>query len=235
MSAPVDLTDPVAPVVQLTDLSRFFPGPPVVEVLNDIDLTIEAGEYVSMVGPSGSGKSTLLHILGLLDTPTTGTYRLDGLDTAELSDNDRAALRCERIGFVFQGFHLLAHRTTTENVELAELYSPTAPRRGRRERAVEALERVGLGHRLDSYPTTLSGGERQRVAIARAVMATPSLLLADEPTGNLDTETSDSILALFGDLHDQGLTVAVVTHDRSVAARAHRQITIVDGRVRSDA
>jgi putative ABC transport system ATP-binding protein len=139
----LELADPVAPVVQLTDLARSFPGPPLVDVLEDIDLTISAGEYVSIVGPSGSGKSTLLNILGLLDTPTAGIYRLDGIDTAEFSDNDRAAVRCERIGFVFQGFHLMAHRTTTENVELAELYSPTAPRRGRRERAIDALERVG--------------------------------------------------------------------------------------------
>lgn len=222
-----------APVVQLAAIGRSFPGATIVEALRDVDLTIGSGDYISIVGPSGSGKSTLLNILGLLDRATAGTYLLDGFDTGTLTEVDRAALRGARIGFVFQGIHLLPHLTATENVEMAELYSPTAVRSGRRDRARSALERVGLDHRLDAYPSTLSGGERQRVAIARAVVANPSLLLADEPTGNLDTASSASILELFGDLHSQGLTLAVITHDEVVARHAQRRVSIIDGRLRS--
>jgi putative ABC transport system ATP-binding protein len=219
------------PVVELSSVSRSFPGPPEVQAVIDVDLVIEAGEYVSIVGPSGSGKSTLLHLLGLLDVPTAGTYRLDGEDTSQMTEGERAAWRGRKIGFVFQAFHLLPHRTVLENVALAMVYTGV-PRRERGDRARLALERVGLAHRVDFSPATLSGGERQRVAIARALVGGPSLLLADEPTGNLDSVTAGSILDLFDSLHDQGLTLAVVTHDDTVSRRAQRRVGTVDGRVR---
>ncbi len=215
-------------VVELQDVSRTFPGTPPVEALKPANLAVQQGEYLAIVGPSGSGKSTMLHLLGLLDTPTGGTYFLDGVDTGALTERQRAGMRSSRIGFVFQSFHLLSHRTTVENVMLAEVYRPGSAK-GRRERAVEALEQVGLGHRLDAFPTTLSGGERQRVAVARALVSKPSLLLADEPTGNLDTATGNQILALFETLHSDGLTLAVITHDPEVAQRAQRQVRIRDG------
>lgn len=223
-------TDARPAVVELHQVGRTFPGPPAVEVLVGINLRIEPGDYMSIVGPSGSGKSTLLHLLGLLDTASEGQYLLDGYDTGQLSDADRTAMRGTRIGFVFQAFHLLSSRTALENVMLAELYRLT-DRDRRDERAAAALRRVGLGHRLDAFPDTLSGGERQRVAIARALVGQPSLLLADEPTGNLDSETSQSILELFDELHAGGLTLVVITHDDSVSARAHRHVGIVDGRI----
>ncbi|PZF80984.1 ABC transporter ATP-binding protein [Jiangella anatolica] len=209
-------------------IGRVFAGPPRVEAVRDVDLSIGEGEYLSIIGPSGSGKSTLLHLLGLLDRPSHGTYLLDGVDVSTLSERRRTRVRGERIGFVFQAFHLLPHRTVLENVELAMLYQRT-PRRQRTERARETLERVGLGHRLDFDPLTLSGGERQRVAIARALVARPSLLLADEPTGNLDSGNAASVLDLFDELHAEGLTLAVITHDDGVSARAQRRVRIVDG------
>ncbi|MGH1491109.1 MAG: ABC transporter ATP-binding protein [Acidimicrobiales bacterium] len=215
-------------VVDLRDVSRTFPGTPPVEALKPTNLAVEEGEYLAIVGPSGSGKSTMLHLLGLLDTPTGGTYYLDGVDTGVLSERERAGMRSARIGFVFQSFHLLSHRTNVENVMLAEVYRP-ASGKDRRQRAVDALEQVGLGHRLEAFPTTLSGGERQRVAIARALVSKPSLLLADEPTGNLDTTTGNQIMALFESLHASGLTLAVITHDDEVSARAQRQVRIRDG------
>jgi len=216
------------PVIELRGVGRIFPGPPPVEAFKPSDLTINEGEYVSIIGPSGSGKSTLLHLLGLLDRPTAGTYLLDGIDTGSLGDNARAGLRGSRIGFVFQSFHLLHHRSVLENVELAQIYN-RMPRKQRRQRAENALERVGLAHRLSFTPRTLSGGERQRVAVARALVSEPSLLLADEPTGNLDTETSAEIMDVFDDLHAGGLTLAVITHDLDVSRRAQRQVRIVDG------
>jgi len=220
-----------APVVDLEQVSRRFPGPPPVHALRDVDLRIEVGEYVSIVGPSGSGKSTLLHLVGLLDQPTGGTYRLDGVDTSTLSEAVRAALRGRRIGFVFQAFHLLAHRTVLDNVILATLYNGV-PRRTRRARAERALHQVGLAHRLQFSPGTLSGGERQRVAIARALVAGPSLLLADEPTGNLDTATGDEVMESVERLwREQGLTVILVTHDRAIAERAPRVIEMRDGSI----
>ena len=219
-----------APVVALKGVGRSFPGPPEVHAVIGADLVIEAGEYLSIVGPSGSGKSTLLHLLGLLDQPTAGSYHLDGTDTSEMGEAERAAWRGRKIGFVFQSFHLLAHRTVLENVALAMVYTGV-PRRERGDRARSALERVGLGHRIEFSPSTLSGGERQRVAIARALVSGPSLLLADEPTGNLDSVTAGSILDLFDSLHDQGLTLAVVTHDDAVSRRAQRRVRTVDGRV----
>ncbi|MCP3938772.1 MAG: ABC transporter ATP-binding protein [Actinomycetia bacterium] len=217
-----------APVVELHDLGRTFEGAQPVEALRRADLSVMAGDYVSIVGPSGSGKSTLLHLLGLLDRPTKGSYLLDGIDTADLSDAQRTALRGQRIGFVFQSFHLLSHRTVVENVMLAMLYGDT-PKRQRHNLAISALERVGLGHRLDFVPTLLSGGERQRVAIARAIVAGPSLLLADEPTGNLDQTTSESIMEVFEELQSEGLTVMVITHDSVVAGRARRTVEMLDG------
>lgn len=218
------------PVIELKQVSRTFAGPPPVEALKPSDLVIRPGEYVSIIGPSGSGKSTLLHLLGLLDRPTSGSYLLDGIDTSGLSDDHRAALRGTRIGFVFQSFHLLNHRTVRENVELAQIYN-RMPRSKRRAMAEEALAQVDMSHRLDHTPRTLSGGERQRVAVARALVTEPSLLLADEPTGNLDTQRSAEIMEVFDSLHRSGLTLAVITHDLDVSARAQRQVRIVDGRL----
>jgi putative ABC transport system ATP-binding protein len=216
------------PVILMRDLGLTYPGPPPVTALRPCDLRIDRGEFVTIVGPSGSGKSSLLNIAGLLDTPTRGTYFLDGIDTAAADEAQRAALRSERIGFVFQSFHLLPHRSAQDNVELAMLYQST-PRRARSRRAAAVLTRVGLGHRAHALPTQLSGGERQRVAIARALVAEPSLLLCDEPTGNLDTETASAILDLLDRLHEDGMTIAVITHDAQVAARGQRTITIRDG------
>ncbi|WP_432062951.1 ABC transporter ATP-binding protein [Streptomyces sp. S1] len=216
------------PVVEFTAVGHTYMGPPSVEALQECDLRIEQGEFVTVVGPSGSGKSTLLNIIGLLDRSTTGTYLLDGIDTHAASESRRAALRSKRIGFVFQSFHLLAHRSAMENVELAMVYQ-RVPRRDRRIRAESVLRRVGLSHRLHSLPTQLSGGERQRVAIARALVARPSLLLCDEPTGNLDSRTADSVLGLLRELHTEGMTVVVITHDAHVAAQGQRTITIRDG------
>ncbi|MEE1927532.1 ABC transporter ATP-binding protein [Streptomyces sp. TRM 70351] len=217
------------PVIELRGAGLTYPGPPPVEALRPCTLTVRAGEYVTIVGPSGSGKSTLLNILGLLDVPTAGTYRLNGTDTTAVPDRQRTALRGHRIGFVFQSFHLLPHRTALENVALATVYNQAVPRRQRRARAREALERVGLAHRTDASPPHLSGGERQRVAIARALVARPALLLCDELTGNLDTVTAESVLALLDELHGDGMTVLVITHDPAVAARGRRTVRIRDG------
>jgi putative ABC transport system ATP-binding protein len=219
-----------APVIELCGVARTFSGPPPVPALHPTNLTVAAGDYLAVTGPSGSGKSTLLHLLGLLDRPTAGRYLLDGADTAALADRDRAALRGRRIGFVFQSFHLLPYRTAEENVMLAQLYN-RSPRNGRRAAAREALDRVGLSHRLDALPTTLSGGERQRVAIARALVSRPSLLLADEPTGNLDSTSAASVMGLLDDLHAGGFTILVITHDAQVAAHTRRAVTIRDGRL----
>ena len=225
----------MTPVIDLVGVERTFDGDPPVRVLHGVDLRIGPGESVCIVGPSGSGKSTLLNVLGLLDIPTAGTYRLDGIDVAELSDGERAALRGSKLGFVFQSFHLLSHRSVLENVMLAELYLTDSEARGgastadRRARAVAALERVGLGHRIDFKPPRLSGGERQRAAIARAIVHAPALLLADEPTGNLDSENTTSVLALFDQLRESGLTVCIITHDDHVAEHADRSVRMRDG------
>jgi putative ABC transport system ATP-binding protein len=216
------------PVIELRGLARTYPGPPPVPALRPADLVIDEGDYIAVTGPSGSGKSTLLHLLGLLDSPTRGSYLLDGLDTSALGDRDRSALRGRRIGFVFQSFHLLPYRTALENVLLAELYNQT-PRGGRARAAVDALDAVGLGHRLDALPTTLSGGECQRVAIARALVNRPSLLLCDEPTGNLDSRNAATLMALLDELNTAGFTIVVITHDASVAGRADRTVAISDG------
>jgi ABC-type lipoprotein export system ATPase subunit len=216
------------PVVELRGISRTFDRDPPVHALRGVDLSIWPGEWLAIVGPSGSGKSTLLNVLGLLDRQTEGTYRFDGVDVNELDDLARAGLRGRKIGFIFQAFHLLPHRSVLENVMLAELYVG-APRQGRRERALEALERVGLGDRSDFLPTRPSGGQRQRAAIARSLMAQPSLLLCDEPTGNLDSKSAANVLDILGDLARSGLTLIVITHDESVAARAARRVRIIDG------
>ena len=218
------------PVLELRGAARTFPGPPEVQALKPADLSVERGDYVSIVGPSGSGKSTLLHLLGLLDRPPEGEYLIDGIPTSSASENERAALRGESIGFVFQAFHLLDRRTVLDNVLLATLYSGV-PRLERRERALAALDRVGLSHRIDFHPSVLSGGERQRVAVARAVVADPRVLLADEPTGNLDSVSSGAVLELFDELHREGLTLVVITHDMAVADRARRRVRITDGRL----
>jgi putative ABC transport system ATP-binding protein len=219
-----------APLVELRGVTRSFAGPPEVQALKAVDLRIEAGDYLSIVGPSGSGKSTMLNILGLLDRPSVGEYRLAGELTGVLDDDHRASLRARAIGFVFQAFHLMPRRSVLENVMMPMLYSGT-PRADREERARRSLDRVGLGHRVDSSPTTLSGGERQRVAVARAIVARPALLLADEPTGNLDGTTTGAVMDLFEELLDDGLALVVITHDDHVAARAPRRVRISAGRL----
>ena len=211
----------------------YLMGRVTVEALRGIDLTIGRGEHVAILGPSGSGKSTLMHILGCLDTPTSGTYLLDGREVSGLKRNDLARIRNEKIGFVFQSFNLLAHATALGNVELPLVYKGTN-RREERRRAAALLERVGLGDRLDHRPNELSGGERQRVAVARALVLDPDLVLADEPTGNLDTASGEEIVALFEDLVAEGRTVIVVTHDQDIARSARRIIRLRDGRVEED-
>lgn len=218
-----------ARVLVLNKVGKQYGSEPAVHALIGVDLALERGEWLSITGPSGAGKSTLLNIIGCLDRPTSGSYFIDGVDAAKLTDNERAGLRSRRIGFVFQAFHLLPYRTVLENVMLAEVYRKQSSR-GRRIRALAAIERVGLGHRADFLPAKLSGGEKQRVAIARAIVGSPSLLLCDEPTGNLDSKTSANLLDLFGSLNQEGLTLVVVSHDENVANRAGRRIHIIDGR-----
>ena len=215
-------------VLELRGIGRRFGADPAVDALVNIDLSLYRGDWLSITGPSGAGKSTLLNIIGCLDTPTSGRYFIDGIDTTSLSDDQRAGLRSRRIGFVFQSFHLLPYRSVLENVMLAEVYRHE-PQAGRRDRALAAIERVGLTHRADFLPSKLSGGERQRVAIARALVGSPSLLLCDEPTGNLDSKSSAAILDFFEQLNADGLTLAIVTHDENVARRARRRVNIVDG------
>lgn len=220
-------------MVRLSGIWRRFGSTPPVIALRGVNLRVRAGEWLAIVGPSGSGKSTLLNVIGCLDRPDEGTYHLDGLDVTTLTDDQRAGVRSRRLGFVFQSFHLLAHRTVVENVVLAEMYGGQ-PRTGRRERALAALAEVGLSNRSEHLPTQLSGGERQRVAIARALVNKPSLLLCDEPTGNLDSRTADSILGMIDTLHRGGLTVVMITHESDVAARAQRRIRIIDGMIREE-
>ncbi|WP_214417191.1 ABC transporter ATP-binding protein [Sphaerisporangium fuscum] len=217
------------PVIELEGVGKEFPAEPPVQALREVWLRVERSDHLAIVGPSGSGKSTLLNVLGLLDRPSSGGYRLDGIETTALRDGARTRLRGSRIGFVFQAFHLLAHRTVLENVMLAELYHGGRSRRTRRERALAALERVGLGHRVGFRPDRLSGGERQRAAIARALLGEPSLLLCDEPTGNLDSRNTGAVLDLFDELREQGLTIVVITHETEVSDRAARRARITDG------
>jgi putative ABC transport system ATP-binding protein len=218
----------VSPVIELHDVRKTYPGP--VEVLHGIDLTIERDEQVAILGPSGSGKSTLLNLIGILDRPTSGTLVVNGQDTAALTDRRLAGLRATTIGFVFQQFFLLDYRTALDNVADGLLYTAT-PLRERRRRAAEVLDRVGLGGRFGHRPAQLSGGERQRVAIARALVGRPTLVLADEPTGALDTANGATVLKLLSELHDDGTTLIVITHDPSVAAAMGREIHIRDGRI----
>ncbi|MGH3497896.1 MAG: ABC transporter ATP-binding protein [Nocardioidaceae bacterium] len=200
------------------------------EALRNINLHVVHGEYVAIIGPSGSGKSTLLNLLGLLDRPTSGTYRFAGVDVSRLRERERSAYRGQLIGFVFQSFHLLDQRSALENVILGALYQPAkGPNRELAQRAQQALASVALSHRLTSPPSRLSGGERQRVAIARALINQPELLLCDEPTGNLDSANTNNVLRLIDQLHTTGQTVLVITHDPTVAAHAQRRVAITDG------
>jgi putative ABC transport system ATP-binding protein len=211
----------------------YMMGRVAVEALRQVDLAVGRGEYAAILGPSGSGKSTLMHLLGCLDTPTSGRYLLDGRPVEGLKRNELARVRNEKVGFVFQSFNLLAHATALGNVELPLVYRNSS-RRERKQRATCLLERVGLGGRLDHRPNELSGGERQRVALARALAGEPDLILADEPTGNLDSATGNEVVALFEQLVSEGKTVIVVTHDQDIARRARRIIRLRDGRIEED-
>lgn len=223
---------PASEAPSVVDLScvdlTYQSGEVEVRALREVDLRINRGDYLSVVGPSGSGKSSLLNVLGILDRPSGGEYRFEGQDVSDLGEGERTALRGQRIGFVFQEFHLLPNRSVLENVMMAMLYNRSL-RATREQRARDSLGRVGLGHRMDFRPGQLSGGERQRVAIARATVTRPSLLLCDEPTGNLDSTTSEAILGLFDELRADGLTLVVVTHDEQVSAHARRTVSMRDG------
>ncbi len=224
--------DDGTPLIRLEGITKVFQTDEVeTHALAGVHLDIHAGEFVAIAGPSGCGKSTLLSILGLLDPPTAGTYLLDGVPVARLGTEARARLRNRRVGFVFQAFNLIGELTVLENVELPLSYQPGASRDERRARARAALERVGMAHRLSHHPSQLSGGQQQRVAVARAIVGRPALLLADEPTGNLDSRNGDAVMALLAELHAEGATICMVTHDPRHARHAQRELRLFDGRV----
>lgn len=223
------------PVAQIEAVEKVYQkgNAPAVYALRGVDVSIPRGQYVAIMGPSGSGKSTLMNILGCLDRPTSGRYLLAGSDVAQMDDNDLSRIRGEHIGFVFQAFNLINERTVLENVEVPLFYQGVA-KSIRRQRSEAAIERVGLSDRLSHRPSELSGGQQQRVAIARALVTEPTVLMADEPTGNLDTETGDAILEMFDELHHEGMTIIMVTHDDSVADRCERVVRLKDGSIDSD-
>jgi putative ABC transport system ATP-binding protein len=222
------------PLIKISNIKRdFVLGNEIVYVLKGIDLQINKGEYVALMGPSGSGKSTLMNLLGCLDTPTSGTYILNGKDVSQMKDDELAEIRNKEIGFVFQTFNLLPRTTALDNVALPMIYAGYS-KSDRNERATEVLKQVNLADRMDHQPNQLSGGQRQRVAVARALVNKPSIILADEPTGNLDSKTSVEIMKLFGDIHASGNTVILVTHEEEIAAYANRVIRLRDGLIESD-
>jgi putative ABC transport system ATP-binding protein len=221
-------------LIDIRDITKVYEmGEEKVHALSGVTLGVERGEYVAIMGPSGSGKSTLMNLIGCLDTPTSGSYVLNGREVARMTDDELAAIRNQEIGFVFQTFNLLPRTTALQQVELPLVYSGLS-RRDRRDRAVRALEAVGLADRMNHHPNEMSGGQRQRVAIARALVNDPSILLADEPTGNLDSQTGAEIMALFDDLNSRGNTIVLVTHEEDIAAHARRIVRLLDGKVRDD-
>lgn len=222
-------------LIQVNDLYKIYQmGNTEVRALDGVSVTIEQNEYVSIMGPSGSGKSTLMNLLGCLDTPTSGEFYMDGIDVATMDDDALAHIRNKKIGFVFQTFNLLPKSTSLRNVELPLIYNGEIKASERRAMAISALTRVSLGDRVDHKPNELSGGQRQRVAVARALVNNPAIILADEPTGNLDSKTGQEIMALFDELHQQGNTIILVTHEEEIAAHAHRVVRLLDGKIAVD-
>lgn len=220
----------VSPLLKLESITKTYGRDSVVQVLQPTNLEVMHGDYVAITGPSGSGKSTLLNILGLLDTPSTGKYFVEGLETTAARERQLLSLRGHTFGFIFQAFHLIPGRSALENVEMGALYS-NPQRKARRRDAMDKLDQLAMGHRMDADPRTLSGGEKQRVAIARALMGDPLILLCDEPTGNLDSKNTDTTIGLLEELNEQGLTVVIVTHDAEIAERAIRHVRVADGLV----